>query len=69
MNAESVRRIVSATAGVRVFIAAQVTVVEGGNSPHLLPSGVDKLLTTSVQLAAHLGESLHLLLVRVPGLP
>ena len=58
--AESVQRMVSAAAGVRVFIAAQVTVIEGGNSPHLLPNGVDKLLTTSVQLVAHLGESLHL---------
>lgn len=66
MNAESVQKMMSAAVGVRVFIAAEVTVIEGGNSPHLLPNGVDELLSTSVQLAAHLGELLHLL---IPGLP
>ena len=49
-------RLTAATTGVREFILSQVVVVEGGYSPLLLPAGVDKLLSTSVQLAALLGQ-------------
>ena len=57
------QRIGAVTAGVKGFIASQVAVVDGGNSPHLLhvPCGVDNLLKSSVQLAALLGQYLELI--------
>ena len=56
-TADGVLEVVAATESVRGFLLAQVTVVEGGYSPHLLPRGTDKLLSTSVQYAALLGQS------------
>jgi hypothetical protein len=54
---DCVLEVVAATESVREFLLAQVTVVEGGYSPHLLPRGTDRLLSTSVQYAALLGQS------------
>jgi hypothetical protein len=51
-STDRVQGITAATAGVKEFIASQVMVVDGGNSPLLLPRKVDTLLSTSVHLAA-----------------
>jgi codanin-1 len=55
-STDRVQGITAATAGVKEFIASQVMVVDGGNSPLLLPRKVDTLLSTSVHLAALLGQ-------------
>ena len=61
--ADTVLEMGTATAGVREYIVAQVTVVEGGLSPHLLPLDTGKLLQTSIHLAALLGKSPLLLCI------
>ena len=56
MCVDRVQSITAAAAGVKEFIESQVVVIDGGNSPLLLPQDVDTLLSTSVQLAALLGQ-------------
>lgn len=67
MCSDRVQSIAAATAGVKEFIASQVVVIDGGNSPLLLPRDIDTLLSTSVQLSAMLGQlviHLHSTLVK-----
>ena len=60
MTTEAVLEVVAATESVREFLLEQVVVVEGGHSPCLLPQGTDHLLSTSVQFAVLLGQSIQL---------